>query len=97
MLLDGQAGMFSGGYDLKIMLVIATAEIALGEKGSTVTRRMLLFPFPLLATYSGHVVAKGTFLLLAADFRIGLNEVAIGMTMHHGGVELIKGRLAPVF
>jgi enoyl-CoA hydratase len=43
--------------------------------------------------------------LLAADYRIGvdgvfkigLNEVAIGMTMHYGGVELARGRLAPVF
>jgi enoyl-CoA hydratase len=43
--------------------------------------------------------------LLAADYRIGvdgvfkigLNEVAIGMTMSHGGVELVRGKLAPVF
>ena len=51
------------------------------------------------------MTAKGAFLLLAADyqvgvdgtFKIGLNEVAIGMTMHYGGVELARGRLAPVF
>jgi enoyl-CoA hydratase len=44
-------------------------------------------------------------LLLSADYRIGvegkfkigLNEVAIGMTMHHAGVELARGRLSPVF
>jgi enoyl-CoA hydratase len=48
---------------------------------------------------------KCAFLLLAADHRIGvdgafkidLNEVAIGMPMHLGGVELAHGRLAPVF
>ena len=54
---------------------------------------------------SCHTSAKGAFLLLATDYRmavdgvfkIGLNEDTIGMTMHHGGVELICGRLAPAF
>ena len=103
--LTGQAGMFSGGYDLKVMKESMTAAMALVEKGTTLTRRMLAFPYPVMVACSGHAVAKGAFLLLAADYRIGvdgafkigLNEVAIGMTMHHGGVELARGRLAPVF
>ncbi len=103
--LTGQTGMFSGGYDLKVMRESMESAMALVEKGTTLTRRMLSFPFPVLAACSGHAVAKGAFLLLAADYRIGvagefkigLNEVAIGMTMHHGGVELARGRLAPVF
>jgi enoyl-CoA hydratase len=49
----------------------------------------------------GHAVAKGAFLLLSADYRIGvdgpfsigLNEVQIGMTMHHAGIELARDRL----
>ncbi|MEP1445908.1 MAG: crotonase/enoyl-CoA hydratase family protein [Paraglaciecola sp.] len=103
--LTGQAGMFSGGYDLKVMKESMSSAMALVEKGTTLTRRMLAFPFPVLVACSGHAIAKGAFLLLAADYRIGvdgafkigLNEVAIGMTMHHGGVELARGRLAPVF
>ena len=103
--LTGQAGMFSGGYDLKVMRDSTSAAMALVEKGSTLARRMLSFPYPVLAACNGHAVAKGAFLLLAADYRIGvdgvfkigLNEVAIGMTMHYGGVELARGRLAPVF
>jgi enoyl-CoA hydratase len=103
--LTGQPGMLSGGYDLKVMRESMTAAMALVEKGSTLTRRMLSFPYPVMVACSGHAVAKGAFLLLAADYRIGvdgafkigLNEVAIGMTMHHGGVELARGRLAPVF
>lgn len=103
--LTGQAGMFSGGYDLKVMKESMSAAMALVEKGTTLTRRMLAFPYPVLVACSGHAVAKGAFLLLAGDYRIGvdgafkigLNEVAIGMTMHHGGVELARGRLAPVF
>ncbi|MNO95766.1 enoyl-CoA hydratase [compost metagenome] len=46
-------------------------------------------------------MAKGAFLLLSADYRIGvegpykvcLNEVQIGMTMHHAGIELARDRL----
>ena len=103
--LTGQAGMFSGGYDLKVMRDSDSAAMALVEKGSTLARRMLSFRYPVLAACNGHAVAKGAFLLLAADYRIGvdgafkigLNEVAIGMTMHFGGVELARGRLAPVF
>jgi enoyl-CoA hydratase len=49
----------------------------------------------------GHAVAKGAFILLSADYRIGvegpfnigLNEVQIGMTMHHVGIELARDRL----
>jgi enoyl-CoA hydratase len=103
--LTGQAGILSGGYDLKVMGESMDAAMALVEKGTTLTRRMLSFPYPVLVACSGHAIAKGAFLLLAADYRIGvdgafkigLNEVAIGMTMHHGGVELARGRLAPVF
>jgi enoyl-CoA hydratase len=103
--LTGQVGMFSGGYDLQVMRDSTCAAMALVEKGSTLARRMLSFRYPVLAACNGHAVAKGAFLLLAADYRIGvdgvfkigLNEVAIGMTMHYGGVELARGRLAPVF
>ena len=43
----------------------------------------------------------GAFLLLSGDYRIGvegpfsigLNEVQIGMTMHHAGIELARDRL----
>ncbi|MFT6898666.1 MAG: enoyl-CoA hydratase [Paraglaciecola sp.] len=103
--LTGQPGMFSAGYDLSVMQQSMEAAMQLVEKGSRLTRRMLSFPFPVIAACTGHAVAKGAFVLLAADYRIGLqgnfkiglNEVAIGMTMHHAGVELARGRLAPVF
>ncbi|KXI26859.1 crotonase/enoyl-CoA hydratase family protein [Paraglaciecola hydrolytica] len=103
--ITGQPGMLSAGYDLNVMRESMAAAMQLVEKGSTLARRLLSFPFPVVVACSGHAVAKGAFLLLAADYRIGvegpfkigLNEVAIGMTMHHAGVELARGRLAPVF
>jgi enoyl-CoA hydratase len=67
---------------------------------------MLAHPSPVIVACPGHAVAKGAFLLLSADYRIGvegpfnigLNEVRIGMTMHHVGIALARDRLStPVF
>jgi len=103
--LTGHEGLFSGGFDLKVMQQGIEAAGNMVDAGSRLTRRMLAFPRPIIAACSGHAIAKGAFLLLASDYRIGvegsfkigLNEVAIGMTMHHAGIELCRGRLAPVY
>jgi enoyl-CoA hydratase len=94
-------GILSGGYDLKIMTSSPQAAMDLVAAGSTLARRMLSHPFPIVVACTGHAVAKGAFLLLSADYRIGvegpfsigLNEVQIGMTMHHAGIELARDRL----
>ena len=94
-------GILSGGYDLKVMTAGPEQAVALVTKGSTLARRLLAHPFPVVVACSGHAVAKGAFLLLSVDYRIGvegpfsigLNEVQIGMTMHHAGIELARDRL----
>jgi enoyl-CoA hydratase len=100
-ILTGQPGILSGGYDLKVMTSGPENAIALVAAGSTLARRMLAHPLPIVVACPGHAVAKGAFILLSADyrigvegpFRIGLNEVEIGMTMHHVGIELARDRL----
>jgi enoyl-CoA hydratase len=100
-IITGQAGIFSGGYDLKTMKESSTSAVALITAGSTLTRRMLSFPLPIIGACTGHAIAKGAFLLLSCDFRIGcigafkigLNEVAIGMTMHQAGIALARNRV----
>jgi enoyl-CoA hydratase len=105
-IVTGQPGILSGGYDLKVMASGPQAAIDLVAAGSTLARRMLAHPQPIIVACSGHAVAKGAFLLLSADYRIGvegafsigLNEVKIGMTMHHVGIALARDRLTkPVF
>ncbi len=99
--ITGQPGILSGGYDLKIMLSSPQNAIALVTAGSGLARRMLAHPYPIIVACTGHAVAKGAFLLLSADYRvgvegpftIGLNEVRIGMTMHYVGIELARDRL----
>ena len=100
-ILSGKEGILSGGYDLKTMQKSMKDAMALVTEGSKFTRRMMSFPFPIIVACAGHAVAKGAFLLLSADYRIGiegpfkigLNEVAIGMTMHHAGIEMARNRM----
>lgn len=102
-IVTGQPGILSGGYDLKIMLSGPQNALDLVAAGSTLARRMLAHPQPVIVACPGHAVAKGAFLLLSADYRIGvegafnigLNEVKIGMTMHHVGIALARDRLTP--
>ncbi|MFW9082357.1 crotonase/enoyl-CoA hydratase family protein [Pseudomonas sp. P2757] len=100
-IITGQPGILSGGYDLKVMTTGPKEAVALVTAGSTLARRLLSHPFPVIVACPGHAVAKGAFILLSADYRIGvdgpfsigLNEVQIGMTMHHAGIELARDRL----
>ena len=104
-IITGQNGILSGGYDLKVMTKSADAAKELVTRGSQLSHRLLSFPTPVIMACNGHAVAKGAFLLLSADYRIGvegafkigLNEVMIGMTMHNAGIEIAKGKLAPVY
>jgi len=104
-ILTGQPGIFSGGYDLKEMQKGPEEATALVTVGSTFTRRLAAFPLPVIGACSGHAIAKGAFIMLSVDYRIGvegnfklgLNEVAIGMTMHHAGIEIARHRLAPAY
>jgi enoyl-CoA hydratase len=100
-IITGQPGILSGGYDLKVMTSGPQNAVALVTAGSTLARRMLSHPYPIVVACPGHAIAKGAFILLSADYRIGvegpfnigLNEVQIGMTMHHAGIELARDRL----
>lgn len=105
-IVTGQPGILSGGYDLKVMTAGRQQAIDLVTAGSTLARRMLAHPQPIIVACPGHAVAKGAFVLLSADYRIGvegpfsigLNEVQIGMTMHNVGILLAQDRLTkPAF
>lgn len=105
-IVTGQSGILSGGYDLKVMMAGPQQAKDLVAAGSTLARRMLAHPQPIIVACPGHAVAKGAFVLLSADYRIGaegafsigLNEVQIGMTMHNVGILLAQDRLTkPAF
>jgi enoyl-CoA hydratase len=101
--LTGRSGVFSAGFDLAVLRAGGPAAAAMVRSGFELAARLLAFPAPVLAACSGHAVAMGAFLLLAAGYRIGVagpfritaNEVAIGVTMPQAAIELCQARLAP--
>ncbi len=103
--LEGRERMFSAGYDTAMFGRSADEIVATIRAGGELVTRMLDFPRPVVAACTGHAIAQGAFTLLAADvrigvagsFKLGLNEVAIGLTIPHYGVELARHRLAAPF
>jgi enoyl-CoA hydratase len=101
--LAGREGIFSAGFDLATFARGAAAGVAMVRAGAELVLRLLAFPHPVLAVCSGHAYPMGAFLLLASDarfalagpWRIGLNEVAIGLALPRFAVELARHRLAP--
>ena len=101
--LSGRTDMFSAGFDLRVLRAGGTEASRMVHQGFLLAERLLSFPFPVVVACTGHALAMGAFLLLAGDyrigaegaFRIGVNEVAIGLTMPHFGVEICRQRLSP--
>ena len=105
-IIQGRNGIFCGGFDLK---VINGDDDALKTKmrvsGMNLLKRLYLSPQPIVIAVTGHAVAMGALLLLtgdarigtAGDFRIGLNETRIGLSLPSTGLELARDRLAPMF
>lgn len=100
--LSGRAGRFCAGFDLQVMMSGVEQARALVTEGADLLMRLFLFPRPLVAACTGHALAGGALVLLSADvrvaadgpFRIGLNEVAIGMPLPILAVEMARARLA---
>ena len=102
-LITGRPGLLSGGFDLNVIRSGDAASIqSMINAGTKLLMRIYGFPKPIVMATGGHGVALGGFLLLAADYRlgvvgdykIGLNEVAIGMTLPPFALMLAKSRIA---
>jgi enoyl-CoA hydratase len=100
--LTGRENVLSGGFDLKVMMQGGSGTRDMVITGFRLAERLLAFPTPVVVACPGHAIAMGAFLLLAGDYRlgaagpfkIGANEVAIGITMPHFGVEMCRQRLS---
>ncbi len=101
--LTGRPGIFSGGFDLKVIRGgDPAAARKMSEGGARLMMRLYGLPLPVVAAATGHGVALGGFCLLAADYRvgadgefvIGLNETAIGMSLPAFALMLARERLS---
>jgi len=102
LVLLGRDGRFCGGFDLSVMAGGPEAARELVTAGGELLLRLYEFPRPTVIGAGGHALAAGALLLCAADtrivargdFKIGLNEVAIGMVLPIYGIELARDRLS---
>lgn len=101
--ITGRPGRFCAGFDLSVLrdggpdagaaLVIAGGELYL---------RFLECPLPIVVGCTGHAIAAGAIALMTADyrvgargeFRIGMNETAIGMTLPQFALEFARARIS---
>ena len=102
-LLKGRPGCFSAGFDLQTLSGPHQDVLTLLRLGASLAERILSFPAPVTVACTGHAYPAGAFLLMAADsrvgadgpFRLGLNEVRIGLTLPSFAIVLARHRLTP--
>ncbi|MEL7482325.1 MAG: crotonase/enoyl-CoA hydratase family protein [Pseudomonadota bacterium] len=101
-LLSGRAGRFCAGFDLTVMREGPEKANDLVNRGGHLLLRLFENKLPTVIACTGHALAAGGLMLLSADtrigvqgdFKIGLNETAIGMVLPAFGIELPRARLA---
>ena len=102
LVITGRDGCFSGGFDLAVMNSGQKhLAAALFAEGTRLYRDVIEAPVPVVASCTGHALAGGAMLLLCADhrigrtgpYRVGLNEVAIGMALPPIGAAIAIHRL----
>ena len=98
----GRPGMFSGGFDLPTIAEGQAAARGMLTAGARLLMAIYDHPKPIVIGCAGHAIAMGAFITMAGDerigaagdFKIGMNETAIGMTLPTFGLELARARLS---
>jgi enoyl-CoA hydratase len=98
----GRPGKFSAGFDLSVMTAGPDQARDLLRAGAVLALRIYTFPMPVLLGVTGHALAMGAILLMAADvrigadgpFKVGLPEVEIGMPLPRFAVGFARDRLS---
>jgi enoyl-CoA hydratase len=99
--LTGAGRFFSAGFDLAAPRRVGDAVRRIGELFRTTHLALLGLPKPTVAMVNGHAVAGGLVLALACDYRlaldgdyrIGLNELAVGASYPRVAFEIVRLRL----
>ena len=103
LVLHGRTGVFSGGFDLKVMKAgDMSAVTAMVSGGGELVRTCYGVGIPVVAACTGHAVAAGALLLLGCDLRIGpqapasigLPEVNIQMVLPSWALTIASDRLS---
>lgn len=105
LVINGREGKFSAGFDLSVMTAGVDQARELLARGARLGLALFEADRPVVLGVTGHALAMGAILLCSADvrigargpFKIGLNEVRIGMPVPSFAVELCRARLSPPF
>jgi enoyl-CoA hydratase len=100
-IISGRSGVLSAGFDLEEVRSGESARENLRLQLIDLVLRIFTFERPVVIACTGHALAAGAALLLAADGRIGLdgpfklgfNEASIGVTISGATVELARYRM----
>lgn len=101
--LAGRPDRFCAGFDLRVMMSGPDHARRLLQRGADLLMRLYGSPIPVVIACTGHALAAGALVVLTGDvrvaaagaFRIGLNEVGIGMPVPVLAMELARDRLLP--
>jgi enoyl-CoA hydratase len=99
--IEGRPGIFSAGFDLKTFQAGPEASHGMVAAEIETLVRILSFPMPVVTVCAGHAYPAGAFFLLCSDvrfgvdgdFRIGLNETAIGLVLPEWALAVARHRL----
>jgi enoyl-CoA hydratase len=101
LVLTGTGAFFSAGFDLRVPRRELDDARRMRELYRDAHLALLACPKPTVAMVNGHAIAGGLVLALACDYRlgvagdyrIGLNEVAIGSSFPKVAFEIVRLRL----
>ena len=99
--LTGRPDRFCAGFDLRVMMSGPEQAKALLGRGSELLLRLFGATLPLVIAATGHALAGGALVVLTGDtrigaqgaFKIGLNEVQIGLPVPVLAMEFARARL----
>lgn len=100
--LTGTGPFFSAGFDFRAPRRSESEARSFYELYRDVHLDLLSLPKPTVALINGHAIAGGLILALACDYRlavegdyrIGLNEVAVGAAYPRAAAEIVRLRLS---
>ena len=103
-LISGHVGIFSAGFDLKVLATGPEAAHKMISQGMLLLEKIYSHPQPIVVACEGHAIGLGVFLLLASDYRIGalgefvlkLPETAIDMPFNPTLRILAKTHIDPL-
>jgi enoyl-CoA hydratase len=102
--LTGEERFFSSGLDLIELSELGRGRLlAFLDRLQGLMATLYVWNRPVIAALNGHCIAGGTLLALCADWRIlgrgdwklGLNEINLGLPLPQAGLEIARAQLTP--